>query len=90
MRRAIAIVSTTGALLFGGTGVANAAVPSAPAPSPTTTTLADNDNSQHSDNSGLWGLLGLLGLGGLAGLMRRKDAAARPGVAPTTPRDRGV
>ncbi|ELR82358.1 hypothetical protein W7U_15095 [Mycobacterium sp. H4Y] len=52
--------------------------------------MADNDNSQHSDNSGLWGLLGLLGLGGLAGLMRRKDAAARPGVAPTTPRDRGV
>ena len=89
MRRTIAIVSATGALLFGGAGVANATTSSAPAPSSTTTTLADNDNDQHSDNTGLWGLVGLLGLGGLAGLMRRKDNVAGTGVAPAT-RDRSV
>ncbi|WP_406816585.1 WGxxGxxG family protein [Mycobacterium sp. M23085] len=90
MRRTIAIVSTAGALLFGGAGVANAAGPGAPAPSPTTTTLADNNNDQHNDKTGLWGLVGLLGLGGLAGLMRRKDAAAGTGVGHATTRDRGV
>lgn len=90
MRRTIAIVSATGALLFGGAGVANATGPSTPAPSPTTTTLADNNNDQHSDNSGLWGLVGLLGLGGLAGLIRRKDAVTDVGVGPAAPRDRGV
>lgn len=96
MRRTIAVVSATGALLFGGAGVANAAGPSAPAPSSTTTTLAgkttlaDNNNDQHSDKTGLWGLVGLLGLGGLAGLMRRKDAATGTGAGPATTRDRGV
>jgi LPXTG-motif cell wall-anchored protein len=90
MRRTIAIVSATGALLFGGAGVANAAGPSATAPSSTTTTLADNNTDQHSDNTGLWGLVGLLGLGGLAGLMRRKDAATGTGVGPATTRDRGI
>lgn len=91
MRKTIAIVSATGALLFGGAGVANAS--SAPAPSSTTTTLADsnnNNNDQHSDKTGLWGLAGLLGLGGLAGLMRRKDTPAGTGVGPATTRDRGV
>jgi len=93
MRKAIAIVSASGALLFGGAGVANAASPSAPAPSSTTTTLADtnsNNNDQHSDNNGLWGLVGLLGLGGLAGLMRRKDHVAGTGVGPAATRERGV
>ncbi|BBZ38173.1 WGxxGxxG family protein [Mycobacterium conspicuum] len=88
MRRTIAVISATGALLFGGAGVANATVQAATAPAPTTTTLADNTNTttndQPSDNSGLWGLLGLLGLGGLAGLRRRKDAHAGVGVAPPT------
>lgn len=88
MRKTIAIVSATGALLFGGAGVANAS--SAPAPSSTTTTLADNNNDQHSDKTGLWGLVGLLGLGGLAGLMRRKDTPAGTGIGPATTRDRGV
>jgi MYXO-CTERM domain-containing protein len=91
MRRTIAVISATGALLFGGAGVANATVQSAPVPSSTTTTLADNSNSntdQHSDNSGLWGLLGLAGLFGLAGLKRRKDTDAGVGVAAT--RGRGV
>jgi MYXO-CTERM domain-containing protein len=83
MRKAIAAVSATGALLFGGAGVANAAVQSAPVPS-VTTTVAQQDNSQNnqkSDHSGLWGLVGLLGLGGLAGLMRRKETATGAGVA---------
>jgi MYXO-CTERM domain-containing protein len=89
MRKTIAVISATGALLFGGAGVANATVDSAPAPSSTTTTLADNNNNtdQHSDKSGLWGLLGLLGLGGLAGLKRRKDTDVGTGVGTAaTPR----
>ncbi|WP_082969309.1 WGxxGxxG family protein [Mycobacterium kyorinense] len=83
MRKTIAAVSATGALLFGGAGIANAAVESAPIPSSTTATLADHDTNQseHSDNSGLWGLLGLLGLGGLTGLMRRRETP--PGTAGT-------
>lgn len=82
MRRTIAVISATGALLFGGAGVANATVQGAPVPSPTTTTLADNnnDNNQHSDKTGLWGLFGLLGLGGLAGLKRRNDSVTGVGV----------
>ncbi len=87
MRKTIAVVSATGALLFGGAGVAHAAVDSAPAQSSTTTTLADNNNSttdQHSDNNGLWGLLGLLGLDGLVGLKRRKDTDAVTGIGTTT------
>ncbi len=95
MRKTIAVVSATGALLFGGAGVANATVQSAPAPSSTATTLADNSTNtntgdQHSDKSGLWGLLGLLGLGGLAGLKRRRDTGAVTGVATTTTPGRAV
>lgn len=76
MRKTIAVISATGALLFGGAGIANAAVDNAPVPS-TTTTLADNTSNnqeQHSDKTGLWGLLGLAGLFGLAGLKRRTHA----------------
>ncbi|OBI21375.1 hypothetical protein A5712_15850 [Mycobacterium sp. E2327] len=91
MRKTIAVISATGALLFGGAGVANATTQSAPAPSSTTTTLADNNNGQntdqHSDNNGLWGLLGLLGLGGLIGLKRRKDTDTIAAVG--TPTTRG-
>jgi MYXO-CTERM domain-containing protein len=93
MRKTIAVVSATGALLFGGAGVANAAVESATTPSSTTTTLADTSNNntdQHSDKTGLWGLLGLLGLGGLAGLRGRKDTHTATGVGPTTTPGRGV
>jgi MYXO-CTERM domain-containing protein len=95
MRKTIAVVSATGALLFGGAGVANATVQSAPAPSSTTTTLADNSTNtnttdQHSDKSGMWGLLGLLGLGGLAGLKRRRDTNAVTGVGTTTTPGRAV
>ncbi len=94
MRKTIAVISATGALLFGGAGVANATTQSAPAPSSTTTTLADNNSNsntdQHSDNNGLWGLLGLLGLGGLVGLKRRKDTDAFTGAGTTTTPGRGV
>lgn len=90
MRRTIAIVSATGALLLGGSGVANADVHTATAPTSTSTTLADNNTDQHSDKTGLWGLLGLVGLGGLAGLMRRKDTGAGTGIGAAAPRDRGV
>ena len=91
MRKFIAAISATGALVFGGAGVASATVQSAPVPSSTTTTLADNNNNdQHSDKTGLWGLLGLLGLGGLAGLKRRRDTDVGTGVAPAPNRGRGV
>ncbi|OBG46523.1 hypothetical protein A5672_07840 [Mycobacterium alsense] len=92
MRKTIAVISATGALLFGGAGIANATVESATTPASTTTTLADdntNTSDQHSDNTGLWGLLGLLGLGGLLGLKRRKDTDVT-GVATTTTPGRGV
>lgn len=90
MRKTIAVISATGALLFGGAGVANATVRSAPVPSSTTTTLADNNtnnNDQHSDKTGLWGLLGLTGLIGLVGLKRRNDVGVGVGAAT---RGRGV
>lgn len=83
MRKTIVAVSATGALLFGGAGVANASIDNAPVPSSTTTTVADHDNDQTSDNNGLWGLVGLLGLGGLAGLMRRRETPSAGGtIAP--------
>ncbi|MBI2701544.1 hypothetical protein KQR54_04785 [Mycobacterium gordonae] len=72
MRNMIAAGCAATALLFGGAGIANASVEQAPAPSSTTTTLAD-EHQQESDNTGLWGLTGLLGLAGLAGLARRKN-----------------
>jgi hypothetical protein len=81
MRKIIAVVSATGALLLGGTGVASATAQPAPTTSSSVTTLADNGNNddQHSDKTGLWGLLGLGGLFGLAGL-RRRNAPADAGV----------
>lgn len=94
MRRTIAVISATGALLFGGAGVANATTQGVPASSSTTTTLADNNNGQntdqHSDNNGLWGLLGLLGLGGLVGLKRRRDTDTVTGVGTAATPGRGV
>ncbi|MBV8862158.1 MAG: MYXO-CTERM sorting domain-containing protein [Mycobacterium sp.] len=95
MRKILAITAATGALLFGGAGVANATVPSAPQPASTTTTVAqggDDANNNHSDKTGLWGLLGLAGLAGLAGLRRRHGnvnagaASAVPGTRGQTPR----
>ena len=85
MRKTLAVVSVTGALLFGGAGVANA-MPSDMVPTSTTTTLAQEQQTEESDKTGLWGLLGLLGLAGLAGLKPRKEThpGARPGG--TTPR----
>ena len=85
MHKTIAVVSATAALLFGGAGVASAAVHGAPVPSSTATTLADNTNGnteQHPDNSGKWGMFGLLGLFGLAGLKRRNTTDAAVGAAP--------
>ena len=77
MRKTLVMACTTGALLFGGAGIANATVPSAPIPTSTTTTVADPDTNHHdSDKTGLWGLAGLVGLLGLAGLKRRNDPAA--------------
>jgi MYXO-CTERM domain-containing protein len=90
VRKTLGVTLTTGALLFGGAGVAHATAPVAPVPSSTTTVLAEgnNANDNDSDKTGLWGLLGLLGLGGLAGLKRRKDADLNaPAVrGPNTPR----
>ncbi|HEY1842879.1 MAG TPA: WGxxGxxG family protein [Mycobacterium sp.] len=90
MRKTIATISATGALLFAGAGVANATVLDAQTPASTTTTLADNTtnaNNEHSDKTGLWGLLGLTGLLGLAGLKRRDHTDANLG---TTTRRPGV
>ena len=89
MRNTIAAGCAATALLFGGAGVANAAVDQAPVPSSTTTTLADTDNNSNheSDNTGLWGLAGLLGLAGLAGLKRRNayDATVQPAATRQPP-----
>lgn len=91
MHKTIAVIFATGALLFGGAGVADATVQGAPTPSSTTTTLADNSNSttdQHRDDTGKWGLLGLLGLFGLAGLRRRNKTDASLGAGPSATRGR--
>lgn len=90
MHKTIAIISATGALLFGGAGVASATV-SAPVSSSTSTTLADNmngDTGQHNDNSGKWGMFGLLGLFGLAGLKRRNTVDTAVDAGPTATRGR--
>jgi MYXO-CTERM domain-containing protein len=87
MHKTIAIISATGALLFGGAGVADAAVNGAPAPSSTATTLADNTNGDthhDSDDNGKWGMFGLLGLFGLAGLKRRNSTDAVSAAPATT------
>ena len=77
MRKTLGITLIAGTLMFGGAGVANATAPSAPVPSSTTTTQADDTNNpgnhQGCDKTGLWGLAGLLGLVGLAGLKRRNN-----------------
>jgi MYXO-CTERM domain-containing protein len=85
MRKTIAAISATGALLFAAAGVADAAVQGAPAPSSTATTLADNSNgdtNQHGDDNGKWGMFGLLGLFGLAGLKRRNTSDASVAAGP--------
>ena len=74
MRKTIATVCATGALMFGGAGIANATTIESPAPA-STTTLAQTDATDDGDNTGLWGLAGLLGLLGLLGLKRRDDRA---------------
>ncbi len=85
MRKTLAVTAATGALLFGGAGIANATVAGAPPSSSTTTTVAqggdDANTNNHSDKTGLWGLLGLTGLAGLAGLRRRNDATVRTGTS---------
>lgn len=94
MHKTLAVAAASGALLFGGAGVADASAPSPQSPSSTTTTVAqsgDDANHTHSDKTGLWGLLGLTGLAGLAGLRRRHDAnlgagTAGPGTRGQTPR----
>ncbi|MGZ5365465.1 MAG: WGxxGxxG family protein [Mycobacterium sp.] len=85
MRKALAILGMTGALTFGGAGLAHATTYASPAPE-TTTTLAQSqaENEDDGDNTGLWGLAGLLGLLGLLGLKRRNDHVATnaaPGTA---------
>ncbi len=90
MRKALAVAATTGALLFGGAGVAHATIPMVPTPASSTATLAQTDTPDtESDKTGLWGLLGLLGLGGLLGLKRRTDpyrGTGTPGTGPGTVR----
>ena len=89
MRKTTAVAAATGTLLFGGAGVAQATVSGAPAPSSTTTTLAqDSPDDNGNENTGLWGLLGLLGLGGLMGLKRRDEHGNRF-VTAGTARDTG-
>jgi hypothetical protein len=73
MRKTIATLCATGALMFGGAGIANAATIESPVP---TTTLAQTEDAGDGDNTGLWGLAGLLGLLGLLGLKRRNDRPA--------------
>ena len=92
MRKTLVVACTTGALLFGGAGIANATVPSAPIPTSTTTTVADPDTTQHhdSDKTGLWGLAGLAGLLGLAGLKRRNDPYVSAGTGATAGPGRGA
>jgi len=82
VRKAVAILGLTGALTFGGAGVAHAVTYDSPVPT-NTTTLAQSDTEDDGDNTGLWGLAGLLGLVGLLGLKRRNDrpVAAAPGQA---------
>jgi MYXO-CTERM domain-containing protein len=72
MRKAIAVLGMTGALTFGGVGIAHATAYETPVPA-TTTTLAQAETEDDGDNTGLWGLAGLLGLLGLLGLKRRDD-----------------
>jgi LPXTG-motif cell wall-anchored protein len=72
MRKALAILGMTGALTFGGAGLAHATTYASPSPA-TTTTVAQAEHEDDSDNTGLWGLAGLLGLLGLLGLKRRND-----------------
>ena len=92
MRKTLVVACATAALLFGGAGIANATVPSAPIPTSTTTTMADPDTDHHhdSDKTGLWGLAGLVGLLGLAGLKRRNDPSAAAGPGATVSRGRGA
>src|SRR3954465_1277665 len=82
MRKAVAILGVTGALTFGGAGIAHAPTYDSPVPN-TTTPLAQSEAEDDGDNTGLWGLAGLLGLVGLLGLKRRDDrtVAAAPGQA---------
>lgn len=82
MRKAVAVLGMTGALTFGGAGIAHATEFNSPVPATTTTTLAQGQAQQDDDSGdkGLWGLAGLLGLLGLLGLKRRNDRpVANPG-----------
>ena len=92
MRKTLVMACATGALLFGGAGIANATVPSASIPTSTTTTVAAPDDNYHqeSDKTGLWGLAGLVGLLGLAGLKRRNDPHVSGGTGATVGRGRGA
>lgn len=90
MHRTIAVISATGAMLFGGAGVAGAATDSATAPSSSSITLADKSTGEtHSDDNGKWGMFGLLGLFGLAGLKRRNTTDAVVDAGPAGARGRG-
>jgi MYXO-CTERM domain-containing protein len=73
MRKALAVLGMTGALTFGGAGLAHATTYEAPAPATTTTVAQADSPDDDGDNTGLWGLAGLLGLLGLLGLKRRND-----------------
>jgi len=83
MRKAVAILGMTGALTFGGAGLANATTYDSPAPATTTTLAQSEANEDDGGDNGLWGLAGLLGLLGLMGLKRRNDRPVA-GAAGTT------
>lgn len=79
MREIIAAAAATGALLFGGAGVANATTTEYVPMQGTTTVQAQAEEAEDDgDKTGLWGLAGLLGLLGLLGLKRRNDHRATP------------
>jgi MYXO-CTERM domain-containing protein len=84
MRKALAILGMTGALTFGGAGLAHATTYDAPAPATTTTVAQSDSHDDDGDNTGLWGLAGLLGLLGLLGLKRRNDHHVVTGAPGTT------
>ena len=72
MRKTIAVVSTAGALLYGGAAVATADSSHAGVPASTTTAVAQDDyGTNDNGTNGMWGLAGLLGLLGLLGLRHR-------------------
>ena len=86
MRKTLGITLIAGTLMFGGAGVANATAPSAPVPSSTTTTQADDTEQsrqpqgQRQDRSVGTGRPARAGRTGWAEATRRNSQVALTGV----------